>query len=105
MPCGVFSLPLVAALLALLLALLALLLTLLLVLLLILLIGIHGRILPYWFYAVFRRGSMPRGRGIIQLLSLGLKITLHKRPAVTAAVMPPAAAFSPPVKMPRKPSS
>lgn len=39
-----------------------------------------------------------------QALSLALKTKLAKRPAKIAAAMPPAAAFSPPVKIPRKPS-
>lgn len=39
-----------------------------------------------------------------QLLSLSLKIKLTRSPAIMAAVMPPAQALSPPVKMPRKPS-
>ena len=40
-----------------------------------------------------------------QDLSLALKIRLAKSPAKMAAVIPPAAAFRPPVKMPRNPSS
>lgn len=39
-----------------------------------------------------------------QALSLALKRKLASKPAKMAAVMPPAAAFSPPVKIPRKPS-
>lgn len=39
-----------------------------------------------------------------QLLSFALKITLARRPAVIAAVMPPAVAFRPPLKTPIKPS-
>ena len=39
-----------------------------------------------------------------QALSLALKRKLASKPAKMAAVMPPAVAFSPPVKMPRKPS-
>ena len=39
-----------------------------------------------------------------QDLSLGRNRRLAARPAVMAVVIPPAAAFSPPVKMPRKPS-
>lgn len=42
---------------------------------------------------------------IYQDLSLALKRRLAKRPAVTAAVMPPAVAFRPPVNTPKKPSS
>lgn len=38
-------------------------------------------------------------------LSLGLKIKLARRPAITATVIPPAQAFRPPVKIPRKPSA
>ena len=37
-------------------------------------------------------------------LSLALKIRLTMRPLKTAAVIPPAAAFNPPVKIPKKPS-
>lgn len=40
-----------------------------------------------------------------QDLSLGLKIKLVRRPMTIAAVIPPAAAFSPPVKIPRNPFS
>lgn len=40
-----------------------------------------------------------------QNLSLGLKIRLHSSPPKIAAAMPPAQAFSPPVKIPRKPSA
>ena len=40
-----------------------------------------------------------------QDLSLALKIRLAARPAVMAAVIPPAVAIRPPVKIPRKPSS
>lgn len=40
-----------------------------------------------------------------QLLSFALKIKLARRPAVIAAVIPPALALSPPVSTPRKPSS
>ena len=39
-----------------------------------------------------------------QALSLALKRKLASKPAKMAAVIPPAAAFSPPVKIPRKPS-
>ena len=39
-----------------------------------------------------------------QDLSLALNRKLAARPATMAAVIPPAAAFSPPVKMPRNPS-
>ena len=38
------------------------------------------------------------------VISLGLKIKLIRRPAAMAAVMPQAVAFSPPPKIPRKPS-
>ena len=38
-----------------------------------------------------------------QALSLALKIRLTRSPAKMAMVMPPAAALSPPVKMPRNP--
>ena len=37
-------------------------------------------------------------------LSLALKIRLTIRPAITAAVIPPAVALSPPVRIPMKPS-
>jgi len=40
-----------------------------------------------------------------QLLSFALKIKLARRPAVIAAAMPPAVAFSPPDSTPIKPSS
>lgn len=39
-----------------------------------------------------------------QALSLALKRKLASKPAKMAAVIPPAVAFSPPVKIPRKPS-
>ena len=42
---------------------------------------------------------------IYQDLSFALNRRLAKRPAVTAAVMPPAVAFRPPVNTPKKPSS
>ena len=42
---------------------------------------------------------------IYQDLSFALKRRLAKRPAVTAAAMPPAVAFRPPVNTPKKPSS
>ena len=41
---------------------------------------------------------------VFQLLSFGRKRKLARRPAVMATVIPPAQAFSPPVKIPRKPS-
>ena len=40
----------------------------------------------------------------IQDLSFGLNKRLASNPAAIAAVMPPAVAFSPPVKIPKKPS-
>lgn len=40
----------------------------------------------------------------LQALSLALKRILAARPATIAAVIPPAAAFSPPVKIPWNPS-
>ena len=42
---------------------------------------------------------------VFQHLSLSLKIRLTNSPANMAAVMPPAVAFSPPRKIPRKPVS
>lgn len=42
---------------------------------------------------------------VFQALSLGLKRKLTKSPAVIAAVMPPAVALRPPVKIPKNPSS
>jgi len=42
---------------------------------------------------------------IFQALSLSLKIKLTIKPQTTAAVIPPAVAFSPPVNMPRNPFS
>ncbi len=42
---------------------------------------------------------------IFQALSFGLNKKLASKPAVMAAVIPPAVAFKPPMKMPRKPSS
>ena len=41
---------------------------------------------------------------IFQDLSFGLKIRLTRRPAKMAVAIPPAQAFSPPVKIPRNPS-
>ena len=42
---------------------------------------------------------------IFQALSFGLNKKLASKPAVMAAVIPPAVAFKPPMKMPRNPSS
>ena len=53
---------------------------------------------------IYSRSSAPIDCPIIQVLSLSLKNSPASSPAKTAAAMPPAQAFSPPVKMPRKPS-
>lgn len=48
--------------------------------------------------------SAPLACPVLYDLSFALKIRLASNPANTAAVMPPAAAFRPPVKIPRNPS-
>ena len=79
---------------------LALILVLVLVLILVLVLVIHTRFLRFLSYGLAANIACPA----FQDLSLALKIKLASRPARMAAVMPPAAAFSPPVKIPRNPS-
>ena len=54
---------------------------------------------------LYSRRAAPIDCPIFQDLSFALNKRLASRPATTAAVIPPAQAFSPPVKIPRKPSS
>lgn len=76
-------------------------LVLLVVLSLVLILIVHGFILRLNDTALAATLAYP----LFQDLSLALKIRLHSSPARIAAVIPPAEAFRPPVKMPRKPSS
>lgn len=91
----------VAAVLVLVLILIAVLVILVLVLIILILVLIVHDMLPLFIIS---------GRAVLvacpenQLLSFGLKIKLAKSPAKTAAVIPPAADFSPPVNIPRNPS-
>lgn len=71
------------------------------VLSLVLILVVHGFILRLNDTALAATLAYP----LFQDLSLALKIRLHSSPARIAAVIPPAEAFRPPVKMPRKPSS
>ena len=91
---------LVAVLILVLVVVLVLILILIVVLILVLVLVIHSEFLRLYLLG-YPRVVCPS----FQALSLGRKITLTIKPAVIAAVMPPAVAFSPPVKMPRKPSS
>ena len=54
---------------------------------------------------LYSRRAAPIDCPIFQDLSFALNKRLASRPATTAAVIPPAQAFRPPVKIPRKPSS
>ena len=73
---------------------------LILVVVLISVLVVHCKILQYYICGMTAPVVCP----FFQDLSFGLKIKLMRSPAVMAAVMPPAAAFNPPVKTPRKPS-
>ena len=72
----------------------------LVVLILILVLVIHSKILRIFiFYGSAARLGYPK----YQALSFALKMKPTSKPQNTAAVIPPAQAFSPPVRMPRKP--
>ena len=79
---------------------LVLVIVLVLILILITVLIIHGLISSF---LCLRRTAMI-DCPFFHALSLGRKIKLTVSPAVMAAVIPPAAAFSPPVKIPRNPS-
>lgn len=68
--------------------------------LILVLIVIHGSSSKLFFRGYAAKLAFPA----FQLLSLSLKIRLTTRPQVIAAAIPPAVAFSPPVKIPRNPS-
>ena len=70
------------------------------VLILILVLVIHSVFLRFIFCGHSAYLVCPE----FQDLSLALKRKLASKPAKMAAVIPPAVAFSPPVKIPRKPS-
>ncbi len=72
-----------------------------LVVILILVLVLHDRFLHIIDGGIAAKLSFPK----IQALSLALKIKLESSPAKIAAAMPPAQAFSPPVKIPRNPLS
>lgn len=90
---------LVAVLIILILVLVALVILVLIVLILILVV--HGFFPPKYLYGLAAILAYP----VIQDLSLALKIRLERSPAQMAAVIPPAEACSPPMKMPRNPFS
>ena len=83
-----------------LLVLLVLLVLVLLVLVLILFLIVHNKYLHFSCCGIAAELACPK----THVLSLALNKRLAKRPAVMAAAIPPAQAFSPPVKMPRNPS-
>ena len=62
-------------------------------------LAVHSKILRFYICGNAASIAFPE----YQDLSFGLNIRLVRRPATIAAVMPPDAAFSPPVRMPRKP--
>lgn len=72
----------------------------LLVLVLILVLIVHNKYLHFSCCGIAAELACPK----THVLSLALNKRLAKRPAVMAAAIPPAQAFSPPVKMPRNPS-
>ena len=90
-----------AVLAAVLVSVLVLILLVVLILILVLILIVHFYILRLNNTALAATLAYP----LFQDLSLALKIRLHSSPARIAAVIPPAEAFRPPVKMPRKPSS
>ena len=71
------------------------------VLVLVLILVIHGQYPPCCFFC---GSSATIGCPGFQDLSLGLKRMLIRSPEKTAAVIPPAEAFKPPVNIPEKPS-
>ena len=68
---------------------------------LVLVLVIHSIDPPMFIYGLAAMLACPA----FQDLSLGLKRKLASSPETIAAVIPPAVAFNPPVRMPRKPSS
>ena len=91
---------LIVVLIAVLVVVLILVLVVILIAVLILVLVIHDSLPPLFYHGLAANIACPA----FQDLSLALKIKLASRPARMAAVMPPAAAFSPPVKIPRNPS-
>ena len=89
-----------AVLAAVLVSVLVLILILLAVLILVLILIVHFYILRLNNTALAATLAYP----LFQDLSLALKIRLQRSPARIAAVIPPAEALRPPVKIPRKPS-
>ncbi len=101
--CPFFASAVVLILAAVLIAVLAIILVVLVlavVLVLILVLVVHDLFLQCLSYGLAATIACPDA----QDLSLALKRKLAARPARMAAVIPPAEAFSPPVKIPRKPS-
>lgn len=72
-----------------------------LILIIVLVLVIHNFVPPCNVFGVIPWIVCPG----FQALSLGLKRKLTKSPAVIAAVIPPAVALRPPVKIPKNPSS
>lgn len=72
-----------------------------LILIIVLVLVIHNFVPPCNVFGVIPWIVYP----VFQALSLGLKRKLTKSPAVIAAVIPPAVALRPPVKIPKNPSS
>lgn len=66
----------------------------------VLVLVIHNSLPPMFSYGLAAALDCP----VFQALSFALKTRLATRPARMAAVIPPAAAFSPPVKIPMNPS-
>ena len=79
--------------------LVAILVVVLVVVLSLVVLAVHSKILRFYICGNAASIAFPE----YQDLSFGLNIRLVRRPATIAAVMPPAAAFSPPVRIPRKP--
>ena len=98
LPSAVVLVLLIAVVLLVLLILLVLLVLLVLVLILVLIV--HNKYLHFSCCGIAAELACPK----THVLSLALNKRLAKRPAVMAAAIPPAQAFSPPVKMPRNPS-
>lgn len=92
---------LILVVLVLILIILVLILVLVLILILVLILVIHKIFPPKIHYGLAAILACP----VLQDLSLALKMRLAARPAVMAAVMPPALALRPPVKIPIKPCS
>ena len=80
---------------------LVLILVLVVVLVAIFVLAIHVHILQSTFHGLAAILAYP----VFQDLSLALNIRLTTSPAKMATAIPPAQAFKPPVKIPRKPSS